>query len=506
MRHACLAAASLALVLVPTSLAQLTPNPNKPLFLPVNIPTTDDDPIVDGRATSNPEWSDAMRVPDSFFFGNAGRSGFYSFERREDWTASPVGPPVEGGGITYDGSTLFVAHDIVGSPDPDNPLHQFQVDDPHDWNSFDFPVEAGTARIWVFDGENDDDDSNWLPFADDLATSHLIREGDDPDLIDDRGFIARLNGDPMTDVHWFEGMPEPGDPGWDWADWHFVFGRHTFGQSFQDVLLDTDTENRVDHEVYEACSYRPDFDMPPPPPPWCLWWSFVTVDEVEVKDVLVMKDGTPTKAKVKVTTKKKVPILTGQWWLHWWDPGLFPVGVPPTFNWIFLIGSQYTDLIEANSKGVSDKKVQDAFNAQSFLIGFLFALDSGDSKQAFQLLAHGRKYMGRAEKGKNSFESLAFAQVRMRIVALAYYIVVSQIIAADAGLLFPIEGAGGTTGLPMDDKDLVKSSKGLYRFGKALQKFADKGTQGQGKVLNSLNALKKVTKSIEKMNAKLADG
>ena len=164
--------------------AQNTPNQNKPFFLPVNIPATDVDPSLDGAATASTEWEDGMVLPDSFFFGDAGRSGFYWFERKNDWNTSPVS---DGAGITYEGITLLVAHDIVGSSDPENPLHQFQVDEDRDWNSFEFSVPTGRATIWVFDAVNDTDDSDWLPYAEGLDTSSLISEASPvfPDLIDD---------------------------------------------------------------------------------------------------------------------------------------------------------------------------------------------------------------------------------------------------------------------------------------------------------------------------------
>ena len=57
--------------LAPPAAAQNTPSPNAPFFLPANIPATDADPLMDGQATDAPEWEDAMRLPDSFFFGTA---------------------------------------------------------------------------------------------------------------------------------------------------------------------------------------------------------------------------------------------------------------------------------------------------------------------------------------------------------------------------------------------------------------------------------------------------
>jgi hypothetical protein len=139
----------------------------------LNVPFTDADPIVDGRATSNAEWARATRIPDTFFFKNEPRSGFYYFENRLDWLATSVQTLSQ---LRYTGTTFFVAHDIIGMADPASGLHQFQVDDNNDWNSFECPVPGGKATIWVFDNEDDPDDADWLPFADGLETSSLIPE------------------------------------------------------------------------------------------------------------------------------------------------------------------------------------------------------------------------------------------------------------------------------------------------------------------------------------------
>ncbi len=481
--------AVLSLALTTTATAQLTPNPNKPFFLPANVPTTDDDPLMEGAATDNPEWADAMRLPDSFFFKDAGRSGFYYFERRDDWTATPYAPV--DGGITYPGSTLFIAHDIIGSSNPDNPLHQFQVAEPHDWNSFTFPVPGGEAKIWVFNGENDDDDANWLPFAEGLIDSHLV----DPlavDMLDDRGFVARLNGDPLSDVHWMETDPEPGDPGWVWEDWHYVFGRHTFGQSFQDVLLDPDPNNAVDHEVYEACGHKPDGGGGDPPP-FCLWWEEEEVEETEPVTVVVMEDGTPVKKVGKLTTKKKVPVLRGQWWLHDWDPGVYGIGVPDASTQANMINSMMSASI--SKSGAEPNAITYAFFAQSHLFSMVFALVALDYAVAFQQLKFLDKFMTKSVK--KGFPTLAWMQLRMTIVAFFYYTVATHLAVLEA---FGAEDGGG--GIPIDDKDLIAAHKGLYKFGLALQKSADKGgIKGQERVLKTLKKLKKVTKRIEKLQS-----
>ena len=487
-----------ALVLAASAAAQNTPSHTKPFFLPVNIPATDEDPVMDGAATSNPEWEDGMLLPDSFFFGAASRSGFYWFERKNDWNAIPAGALVDGAGLVYEGLTLFVAHDIVGSSDPENPLHQFQVDEARDWNSFEFNVPSGRATIWVFDAVNDTDDGDWLPYAEGLDTSSLIPELTDPDRIDDRGFIARLNDDPSTDVHWFETDPEPGDAGWDWETWHYVFGRRSFGQSFQDLGLDPDPENAVDHEVYEACSYRPDYDPDDddPPPPFCLWWDVEEETEVEVKDVMVMKDGTPTKAKVTVSKTKQVPILKGQWWLHYWDEQVFGIGVPEASPLAFLVAGQIaTALKDANPP---EKAMEDANFIHSHLLSVMLLAASHNYTYAFQSLKYAKIHMGRAEK--KGLNKLALLHARMLVVSYVYWVMALHALQLDRFGLPPAltDGAGG--GLSMDDKDLGKISRGFYAFGKALEQTAAKGEKGQGKVLNTIDKLKKIGKILEDLD------
>lgn len=485
-----------AAVLAASAAAQNTPSPTKPFFLPVNIPATDVNPSMDGAATSAAEWEDGMVLPDSFFFGAASRSGFYWFERKNDWNAEPRDAPLDGG-IVYEGITLFVAHDIVGSSDPENPLHQFQLDEPSDWNSFEFSVPSGRATIWVFDTVNDTDDGNWLPYAEGLDTSSLIPELTDPDLIDDRGFIARLNDDPSTDVHWFETDPEPGDAGWDWETWHYVFGRRSFGQSFQETGLDPDPENAVDHEVYEACSWRPDYDPDDddPPPPFCLWWEDEDVTEIEVKDVMVMKDGTPTKAKVKVPKTKQVPILKGQWWLHYWDEEVFGFGVPEAGPLASLVAGQIaTALKDANPP---EQAMEDANFIHSHLFNVMLMAAAHQYTYAFQSLKYARIHMGRAEK--KGLNKLALLHARMLVVSYLYWVMAQHLMLLDA-LGAPPVLADGVGGLPMDDKDLGKISRGFYAFGKSLEQTAAKGEKGQGKVLNSLDKLKKVAKILEDLD------
>lgn len=467
---------SYSFVIVFAFIASIASAQNNP-FNMLNVPFTDVDPFMDGMATDNPEWARATRVPDTFFFGDVPRSGFYYFQNRLDWEATSVQTDEE---EEYPGTTMFVAHDIIGSSDTNNPLHQFQVDDDNDWNSFEFRVPGGKATIWVFDDEDDSDDSDWLPFAEGLDQSSLIPEGTAPNLIDDRGFIARLNDDPSTDVHWFEGLPEPGDPGWDWADWHYVFGRHTFGQSFQDVLLDTDPENAVDHEVYEFCAYQPDWTNPPPPPPppppWCIWWDLEEEETITTKWIITIKDGRPVKTKVKVSTKKLVPILRGQFWLHFWDPEVFAVG-NPTFvqHGNHILGRLMVIINENPGTGAMYLNL-----AGSSLQNAIVQLDQGQWQQSLAAIKEAGKFLKSAKKmGVDPRDLLDF---ETQTLSLFTDEANQWLISLDQQL-------------PMDHPGLQAAYAAMNKFGDTLRKATAKPEKFDA--MKTIGALRKVFSAIE---------
>jgi hypothetical protein len=460
-----------------------SPSPSKPVFLPVNVPFTDEDPVMDGMATSRQEWDKAFRIPDSFFFGAAWRAGYYYFQSRMNWTAESVG---SGSTLSYPGQTTFVAHDIIGSADEKNFLHQFRVDEETDWNSFEFPVPGGMATIWVFDAHDELDDSKWILSSEGLHLSSLIPEGQGENLLDDRGFIARLNDDPETDVHWLPGMPEPGDRAWVWEDWHWVFGRRTFGKSFQDQRIDTDPENNVDHEVYEFCAYNPKWTRegdPPPPPPWCIWWSSITVTTWRPAWMTVIKDGIARRVKVKVAQKKKVPILKGQFWLHFWPPE-FPVGTPPIGEQINLVmlglEGLYADASEKAAENLS--KAIDAFSKACFT-----GLMGGCRVTLFREMKNFYKFLGKAKKAGIKPEDTIDTEMQ------------ALTLVGDTALGFMIEldMAGGT----IENKNLLKASKGLYGFGKTLRKVGQKGLKSKPGA--AVGKLKKVFKALDKASMEI---
>jgi len=140
-------------------------------------PFVQTDPLMDGKATSREEWANGVRLPDIFYAGPTARAGFYYFESRESWQATSVRT---GATMTYPGHTQFIAHDLVGSSDPTSILYHFQLDEDHDWNSFSVVTPSGNVTIWVFDDQDDPDDSDWLPAAEGLDRSRFLAASKTP--------------------------------------------------------------------------------------------------------------------------------------------------------------------------------------------------------------------------------------------------------------------------------------------------------------------------------------
>lgn len=428
----------------------------KPYSL-ADVPFTQADPRIDGRATDLPEWESSARLPDIFFAGPASRAGFYYFQSRMGWTATSVGSNAI---MTYPGHVFGVAHDIVGSRDPDNILHHFQVDDDHDWNSFEFFVPSGKATIWVFDNVDDPDDRNWLPYAEGLDQSRFIPEGAGENLIDDRGFIARLNDDPSTDVHWFEGTPEPGDPSWEWRDWHFVFGRHHFGTSFQDVGLDTDPENAVPHEVYEFYAYNPRFDPSASgggePPPWCIWWEWETTTEKKSKKVIVIKDGSPRRATLTQTFQRKKPVLRGQFWLHFLPPELTDYRGALSLSELVLT---QLDAVLETTEVTENARLELKKARAAFEMAFQKGLSGNDYAILFQQLDSAYEHLDRAKSAGMSTRTVADIEIQA-LSAVATF-AAEKAMAIDAA------------GLPIENSTLQDLYGGLYEFGRKVNAMAD---------------------------------
>jgi len=246
------------------------------------------DPIIDGRATFYDEWKDATKIPDLFTDGIIPNGGFYYVERKVNWNATSP----SGNSSVIPGLTLFIAHDINGYPTGN--LSHFQRPESDDWNVMEIPTPGGTVTCWVLAQENTLDDTQWLPQSG-LANSALIPEGTGNDLINDTGYIVRLNNNPSTDRHWFPGYPAPGDPSWFTigAQYYWTFGNWNFSDSFYTTGLDASS---YPNEEYEWA-----FTFTEETPKFCVWWEKIWI---KIDDKYV-----------------QVWVLRGQIWLHLppWD-------------------------------------------------------------------------------------------------------------------------------------------------------------------------------------------
>jgi hypothetical protein len=257
------------------------------LGIPADIPFVTVDPRVDGADSFPGEWTDALITSDGFVDPTTGITpgGRFYWENKTDWMATSSA----GNTALYPGPTLFIAHDIFGAAT--GLFASFRTNDPGDWNYVKIVTSAATTvECWNFGGFSNPttpphvppsdldapDDGVWLPDAAGLGSSSLIPEGAGPNLIVDVGFIVRLNEDPSTDRHWMPGFPEPGDPGWDWADYYGCFARAGFNKTFQTNGTDTVAAHDFEHEVYEWCFHEALPVMPPPLQ--CLEWRAELID------------------------------------------------------------------------------------------------------------------------------------------------------------------------------------------------------------------------------------
>lgn len=189
------------------------------IVLATSFPDAGVDPIVDGAFTDAQEYQYANVVPDDLGVGD-----FYK-EHREDWM-----------GYT-DTITFFENHYFYDSA--------YGQLDGYDLNMWDFKWGDVQVTTWIFLETENTPDQWWL-HAVELGSSPLIDANGD--LFDDGGFLVRLNDDPNTDRQWKPGDPEPGDAGWNFADYYGVFARGGFNTSANDIGLSSVTDSR---EIYE---------------------------------------------------------------------------------------------------------------------------------------------------------------------------------------------------------------------------------------------------------------
>jgi len=192
----------------------------------LQFPLVDVDPIVneqDGQATFAGEWDSANWVPDLL-----PSLGTMYGEARAGWTATASNPPNQ---TPYGLITAFILHDLTDMLSQDD----------WDYNSFQITTSGRTVTGWVFGNGN---------FPDLFDFWWMGGSGLGLPFVDDRGFLVRVNNDPLTDVQWFPGDLEPGDPLFNWTDYHDFFGSYGFNNSAWERGL----PNSVDgaNEVYEV--------------------------------------------------------------------------------------------------------------------------------------------------------------------------------------------------------------------------------------------------------------
>ncbi len=264
-------------------------------------------PQVDGQVSLSfpEEWYYASKYPDWFAdpmhqYCNA---GFFWYEHRNGWTATSSSSSI----TFYPGTAFFIAHDIEGQSN--DPLLAFRQQENNDWNVAETYIAGVKVKCWILGNDDKTDDSGWINFSDGLQFSHLIPEDGDHsnnNLITDVGFIVRYNDDPSTDVHWFPGMAEPGDPGWNWSAFYGAFGAYGFNNSFSIY-----GEDAIDNEVYEWVFYRGSADpnnpddvsgpigTPPMPP---------ILDSLETRTVIIDPP------------KDTIVFIAPNWWIHFMPP------------------------------------------------------------------------------------------------------------------------------------------------------------------------------------------
>jgi hypothetical protein len=301
-------------------------------------PETPHDPTIwDGQATNWEEWAWAARFPNWFNDGTYPNAGFFYHEHKHGWLATSSSHNSE----LYPGLVYFLAHDIEGEPPPSD-FSMFRQRDENDWNVAEFTFDDINVKCWIFGGDDMENDTAWIKLSDGLQNSHLIPEVGGDNLLNDAegSFIVRVFDDPTTDVHWFPGDPEPGDPGWDWSDYYGAFGSYGFNNSFYTTGLDPRSGYEGDNEVYEWAFYwgHPGNETYPDPDSVLLPGLILAPPFLDSTDILIVIIDPPKDVKVYVAPN---------WWIHFWPPiewKPFEVDCMPSQD--ILAG--YGDMVEVN--------------------------------------------------------------------------------------------------------------------------------------------------------------
>lgn len=143
------------------------------------------------------------------------------------------------------------------------------IADDEDYNYFldTFP-NGTTTEVWAFAFDDTADDSTWIG---DSGLGYAS--------VDDRGFIVRANGDPLTDVHWLPGDAKPDDPGFSWDTYYGIFAAADYGPSRTISGDVVHYEYAIKGGMYQI---NPPFER--------YWWECNTLYR-EVKDLPNIADG-----------------------------------------------------------------------------------------------------------------------------------------------------------------------------------------------------------------------
>src|SRR5262245_2100793 len=182
------------------------PAPQPATFPPTAAyPPALEDPVVDGSFTTVNEYRGANRVRDDL------NVGWFYKEHRQSWKVKSITYPNP---ITFFDTHLFT--------DPG-----YGQLDAYDMNSWEYGWGDVAIEVWVFQKGNNPDQYDYLW----LGMSGIGIANYPAGIDDDGGFLVRLNHNPATDKRWKPGMPEPGDPAWDFRAYYGAFAKAGFDTS-----------------------------------------------------------------------------------------------------------------------------------------------------------------------------------------------------------------------------------------------------------------------------------
>jgi hypothetical protein len=238
--------------------------------VPIDVLDVPVDPTLNGSADPG-EWTqvNTLALGNSYTDApGATPQGTLLFQKKSNWVATSCAGNMQ----MYAGPTFFLAHHYTGTGLA--PYNRALVNEFADYAylTIRYP-NANVVELWIFGGfaanspicpavndVDDPDDGAWVANAFGL-TGNLLGVsprvpggGMGTNVFDDRGFLVRLNGNPASDRQWLPGMPQPGDPAWNWDDFFGIFARAGFNGSF----------GGPSSEVYEVAFHQAALNFPAP--------------------------------------------------------------------------------------------------------------------------------------------------------------------------------------------------------------------------------------------------